>query len=174
MFSTPSDIVKKFELEPHMKVADIGAGSGEYSFAAARMALNGMVFAVDVQKELLARIDSEAKAKHLSNIKIVWGNAEERNGIKLADGSIDACIAANILFQVENREVFAEEICRIIRPRGKLLVVDWNSSFGGTGPKPQDIVPKTLAREIFEKAGFFVEREIPAGEYHYGLVFRKK
>jgi hypothetical protein len=51
-------------------------------------------------------------------------------------------------------------------------VVDWEDSFGGMGPHPDCVICKQAAIDLFEAAGFILEREYPAGEHHYGLAFR--
>jgi hypothetical protein len=55
-----------------------------------------------------------------------------------------------------------------------VLVVDWSESFGNMGPRDQDIVSKSNAIELFETHGFVLEKEMDAGEHHYGLVFRQQ
>ena len=157
-----------------MKVADLGAGSGHYaSEAGRRVGGEGRVYAVDVQKDLLERVAKEAREAGLSNVEIIWGDAEEKGGTKLRDGAVDAVIAANVLFQLDDKEGFAAEAGRILHPKGRILVVDWLDSFGNMGPRPEGVVGKGAARKIFEEAGFSFESEIPAGEHHWGLIFRK-
>jgi ubiquinone/menaquinone biosynthesis C-methylase UbiE len=157
-----------------MRVADLGAGSGAYTFAAAAIVGDtGRVFAVDVQKDLLSRIKNTAKGNGLYNIEVIWGNSEKLGGTKLREASIDVVIAANILFQIEHKEDFLNEIKRILKMRGKALVVDWSGSFGGMGPHPQALVTEEKAKELFESAGLSYEKTINAGEHHYGLIFRR-
>jgi len=55
MFAEPEQNVKQFKLRDDAVVADLGAGAGWYSFAAARACPRGKVYAVDVQKELLEK-----------------------------------------------------------------------------------------------------------------------
>lgn len=157
-----------------MHVADIGVGSGAYVFFAARaVGTDGRVYAIDINKTLLSRVASHADDLHLTNIDVLWGNAELSNGIKLADGAVDAVIASNILFQIEHKEDFAAEVARILRHSGRLLLIDWKDSFGGLGPHPDHVVTEDVARTLFEHAGFTFEKDIDGGEYHYGFIFKK-
>ena len=178
MFANPQENLEKFGLSPGTIVADLGAGSGHYAFAAAKMVkgmeMEGKVYAIDVQKDLLDKIKNEANREHLTNIEIIWGNAEKIGGTKLKEASVDAVISSNIFFQVEDRETFAKEIARILKPNGRLLFIDWSDSFGGIGPKADVIVKEDQAKSFFEKNGFVIERGIQAGSHHYGLVIRKK
>lgn len=156
-----------------MHVADIGAGSGFYTFAASKIVGgNGRVYAIDIQKELLSKIKNEAIKKHLPNIEVIWGNAESPGGTKLRDNSVDAVIASNIFFQVENKQAFVHEAKRILKPKGRLLFIDWRGTSQGLGPKTNEVTASSV-HAIFETAGFKKESEWHAGSHHYGIIFRK-
>lgn len=173
MFSKPETIAQQLELTPGMQVADIGAGAGHYSLAVARRIGNGKVFAIDVQKELLDRINTEAQQKGITNIEIVWGNAEEHEGTRLREASIDVVIVANVLFQIEDKHSFFSEISRILKDNGQLMLIDWSESFGGMGPQAGDVVTMIMARDLASTVGLREDHEIDAGEHHWGIIFRK-
>lgn len=175
VFSDPQRNIEQFNLQPGLHVADIGSGSGAYSLAAARaVGPEGRVYAIEVQKDLIQKLLNEAKTQKLTNIEGVWGDVERLGGMKLADGAVHAAIAANILFQVQDKEAFSKEANRVIRKGGGLLVVDWNESYGGIGPAGENLVTKFQAKDLFESAGFEQLREIQAGAHHYGIIFKKK
>ncbi|MDO8492160.1 MAG: methyltransferase domain-containing protein [bacterium] len=172
-FTDPKSNIEHLMIGEEMKVIDIGAGSGAYVFAAAEIARNGKVYAVDVQKDLLLKIKAEGAKRHLYNIETVWADAEEPGGTKLSDGAMDRAIVSNLLFQVEHREGLVKEVARIIRKKGRILVVDWTDSWGGLGPQAKDVVTAKTARQLFEKVGFKMLKEFNAGDHHYGIVFEK-
>jgi ubiquinone/menaquinone biosynthesis C-methylase UbiE len=178
MFANPRENLEKFGLSPGTIVADIGAGTGDYAFAAAKMVkglkLDGKVYAIDVQKDLLDKVKNEASREHLDNIEIVWGNAEKVRGTKLRDASVDVVIVSNIFFQIEDREIFAKEIARILKRTGRIFFIEWSDSFGGIGPKAEAVVNEDQAKAFFQKNAFAIERSIPVGSHHYGLLIRKK
>lgn len=175
MFSDPEKIMSVLSLKDGMAVADLGAGAGAFSFACARRiaSYNGKVYAIEVQKNLLERIKSEAREKHITNIEILWADIENRGGTKLKDSCIDVAIVANVLFQIENTMGFLDEISRILKPKGEVLLVEWSDSFGGMGPAPEMVVTEEKARALFAKKGFKVVRDIPAGSHHYGLLLQR-
>lgn len=174
-FSDPENNIKQFALAPGMKVGDFGSGSGFYSLAAAKAILpSGQVFAIDIQKDLLAKLKNGARQNHLSNVEIIWGDLEHLGGTKLREGSLDAVVAANLFFQIKNKVGLCLEIKRVLRPNSRVLVIDWAGSFGGVGPIESDVVTKIKMTELFQEHGFILDREISAGTEHYGLIFRKK
>lgn len=172
-FSEPEKVLKQFSVGEDWHVADFGVGSGAYALLAGKHASSGRVYAIDIQKSLLAKVKKEAEEKGIRNIDVIWGNAEKRGGSHLGDGSVDGVIVANLLFQVESKKGVAEEAYRILRHKGRALVVDWTDSFGGLGPHPESVFGKEKARRVFEEAGFEYEQEIDAGEHHYGLILKK-
>ncbi len=109
-------------------VADLGAGTGHYSLLAGEIASRGKVYAVELQKDFLTMIRNKITDARLNNIEIIWGNVEKRGGTKIADSVVDAVIASNILFQVEDKEQFIEEMKRILKPKGRVLLIDWSPS----------------------------------------------
>ena len=157
-----------------MIVADFGSGSGHYVLAVAqKMNNSGVVYAIDIQKNLLEAIKSEAVKRHLSNVDIIWADIEGKDGTKLANGMLDFAIASNILFQINDKEALAREIFRTLKSGGRTAVIDWSASFGGAGPVSKAVVPQKEAERIFIQEGFLEEREFPAGDSHYGIIFKK-
>jgi len=197
-FSDPQKNIQQFGLIEGMKVADLGAGSGAYTVAAARQVGNsGRVYAVEIQKELLSRIKSSADgaANQVSvssrkesassdsmrkvfygatNVEVIWGDIESLGGTKIKDALIDAVIVSNVLFQIEDKKGLVEEAKRILKPKGRVLVVDWKDSFGGMGPHADHVVSEQSAKKLFEESGFSLERSIPAGDHHYGFIAVKE
>lgn len=173
-FAAPGQNIAQFGLGESMKVADLGAGSGHYTLAAAKkVGESGHVYAVEVQKDLLARITNLARDERLSNVEVIWGDVEERGGTKLKDGLVDAVIISNILFQVENKKGLMEEASRILKRGGRILVIDWADSYGGMGPPASDIISSKEARSICGEVGLDFEKEISAGAHHFGFIVKK-
>lgn len=170
MFSDPLKNLKAFGLREDNIVADLGAGTGFYSLAAGMLASRGKVYAVEVQKDFLDTIKNRVSEAHLSNVEIIWGNVEKIGGTKIGDGVVDTVIASNILFQIEDRDGFIEEVKRILKQKGRVLLIDWSETSIMRGA---NIVSKDKARIMFEKKGFILEREINAGDFHYGMILIK-
>ncbi len=173
-FADPERAVDFLNIEPGMTVADFGAGSGAYVFAiASRMAGSGRVYAIDVQKDLLRRIGNEAQRRGLTNVEVLWGDIESESGSKLHDGSANLVLLSNVLFQTEDTHLALEEALRVLKPTGRLVIIDWSESAGAIGPRADHVVSKETALSLAEKVGFSLVREFPAGEHHYGLIFKR-
>ncbi|NOY35365.1 MAG: class I SAM-dependent methyltransferase [bacterium] len=174
-FVNPEEIIKKhFNLQPGMAVADFGAGSGYYTLAAAEIVGDsGVVYAVDIQKDLLEKIKSRAEDEGLKTVEIVWADLDKPEGSRIAENSLDFVIISNVLFQAENKAALATEAFRVLKSGGIAGVIDWSESFGGLGPRPEDVLSKQDCEKLFLEAGFTVEKDFEAGEHHYGFLFKK-
>ena len=155
-----------------MTVGDFGAGSGHYARAAAGIVgQGGKVYAVDVQEDVLKHLKLNSHIHHQTIIETVWGNIEKVGGSHLRDATLDAVILANTFFQVENRYELLAEIKRVLKPGGKLLVIDWAGSYGGIGPAASKVVSEHDAEAFFIQGGFHKVKSFRAGAHHYGIIF---
>ena len=170
-FSDPTKNIEQCGVQAGMDIADLGAGSGFYTIAAAKALMStGRVYAIDAQKDLLSKLKNEATRQGLYNVEVIWGDLDKVNGTKLRDACVDLGLVCNVLFQLENRKGLVSEVKRILKPTGRVLVVDWSDS-GDLGP--EKTVSKESVVKMFEKEGFHLDREIKAGSHHYGLIFKK-
>lgn len=174
MFSVPKKNIEQLQLEPNNVVADFGAGGGAYTIAAAE-ALHGTgkVYAIDVQKDLLTRLENTCREQNLGNVGFIWGDLEHVGGTKLRDNSVDVAIVSNVLFQTTDKKIVLEEMKRILRDKGTLLIIDWTGSFNNLGPTPEQVFPELEARNLIESLRFTFDRNIDAGNFHYGMIFKK-
>lgn len=171
-FTDPRENVIRLGLRDGDRVGDLGAGSGHYAAAAAAaVGKEGKVYAVDIQEDVLSRVKDHAASLGHRNVETVWGNFEKLGGTGLRDHALDAVILSNTLFQLEYKQGAIAEILRILKPGGKLLVVDWKGAYGGMGPAAHHVVPEAEAETLFADAGFRKEKAFEAGPHHYSLVF---
>lgn len=175
MFMHPEQVVGACQLKPTDVVADFGAGSGFVSKASARFVPKGVVYAVELQRGLVERLQHEAKESGINNLYPIWGDIEIDKGTTLADKSVDLVILSNILFQLDDKQGCVSEVNRVLKTGGRVLVIDWSESFGGLGPTVNSVFDLTKAKEVFLKKGFSILTEnLPAGDHHYAIIFKKE
>ena len=173
-FADPKENIKHLELKERDIVADFGTGSGYYAMELARrVGGDGIVYAVDVNKSSLEHLATKARDAKLTNINVLWADAEEVGGTKLKDGLVDSVVIANTLFQIENKEGMAKEAARILKKGKEVLVIDWDSALPGLGPRSGQTVTADMAETIFSKSGFSPVKKFDAGDHHWGMIFRK-
>jgi ubiquinone/menaquinone biosynthesis C-methylase UbiE len=170
-FVQPSQVVHDFGIEPGMRVADFGAGSGVYTHQIAKLLeQKGRIYAIDIQKDLLRRISNEAAQYNHSHVDVIWSDLEHEGGSRLADNFLDVVLMSNVLFQLENKKATLLEAKRILKPSGRLIIIDWSDSFGGLGPHPSQVVTPERALQLIQEVGFTTYRTFATGDNHYGLM----
>jgi len=169
-FISPRKILNdQLVLESTMLAADLGCGSGEWTIPLAEILESGKVYAIDLLDEPLSVIRSKARVHGLENIELVKSDIEGMIS-RLLSNSLDLVLMTNMLFQVKEKEAVFAEARRVLKPEGRILVVEWNEN-AGIGPEKK--VGKGELRKIAEKSGFSLVNEFTAGTFHYGLVLKK-
>lgn len=172
-FASPSAILSELNIAPGMAVADLGAGNGAFTVPLARMVgPQGRVYAVEIQRTLVESLAAQIGKTGLS-VQVLWGDLERLGGTKIADKSCDMVIASNVFFMLENRSACISEIARILKPQGRVAVIDWSEGADGIGPHPEMVVTQAALETLFTAAGFAKQKEFAAGSHHYGLIFSR-
>ncbi len=156
-------------------VGDFGCGgAGYFVFAASKLVgPDGLVYAVDVLRSVLGHIESRKALEHIQNIKTVWSNLEIFGGTPINNSSCDYAVLANILFQNTKRQEIFRETSRMLKPGGKLAVIDWNEGRLFIGPQQKEKVSVSEASTLAAAVGLQERERFPAGKWHYGILFEK-
>jgi len=171
-FVDPIEILDKLDLKDDMIAADFGCGSGGWVIPLAKRLEQGIVYAIDLQEEMLSVLEGKLKAENIQNVRKVLSNIEDKKDLKLSPLSCDLILMTNLLFQVEDRKQVFRQADRILRQKGKVLVVDWNKD--AILSPDQKSVSQDEIKKIAKEFDFELKKEFSAGNYHYALVFEKK
>ncbi len=173
-FLDPERIVEGFGIKMGMSIADFGCGAGYFAILIAeRVGEKGKVFALDVQEHALDSVRAKARALGLDNLETIRTNLEIPGSSSLGDNSQDSVMVHNVLFQSSKKKLILSEAYRILKSGGTLVALEWTKGAGGFGPPDElrlssdDI--ESLAREV----GFGLESKFEAGQFHFGVIFKK-
>jgi ubiquinone/menaquinone biosynthesis C-methylase UbiE len=137
----PRKLLELLKLKDGEVVADIGAGSGYYTFRMARLVgPKGKVLAVDIQKEMLDIIRDRMKKEDLTNVEPVLG---EEADPKLKDGSVDTILLVDVYHEFAFPYEMTEKMVRALKPGGRLVFVEFRLE--------DDRVPIKLVHKMTEK-----------------------
>ncbi len=168
------NIVSQFGLEPGMKAADLGSGSGYFTIELAKaVGESGMITAVDILDTALEMVKAKMATGEIKNVRLVKGNLEVAGSSSLIDDSQDFVLIKNVLFQNDQKSGIIKEAKRVLRPAGKLVIIDWEKGVGGFGPPDEYRTPKESILSLVSQEGLTFEKEITIDAYHFGLMFRK-
>ncbi len=167
-FLNPTEILKELKIKKDFIAADFGCGSGGWVLPLAGILEDGKVYAIDLLEEPLSALRSKMKTFNVLNIEPIQADVEKNS--KLLNNSCDLVLMTNLLFQVDDMNKVLEEAKRVLKEKGRILIVDWehDSALG-----PENKVSVSKVKEIAEKIGFSLEKEFKAGIYHWALILVK-
>lgn len=156
-------------------VADLGCGRSIF-FLYALSSLTGKtgkVFGIDILPEALDSAARDIKHHQLTAIEILKGNLEKNHGVPLTDNSIDSAFLINTLSQSADSLAMLREASRLLKPGGRLVIVDWEKSKSPFGPEMVHRLSGEQIVEILPLASLSKLDDFEAGPYHYGIVATK-
>jgi ubiquinone/menaquinone biosynthesis C-methylase UbiE len=171
----PSRVLLRAGIRERMRVADLGCGAlGHFVFPAAQLVgPKGIVYAVDIQKDVLDLVSRRAKEERIENIRPVWSDIDVYHAANIPDGDVDIVLLVNNLFLSQNRENLVKEMARLTKKGGKAVIIDWIATATPIGPPPDQRVTKEEAMKVMSIPEFSFVEEFDAGRAHYGLVFQR-
>lgn len=137
-------ILDRLALEPGMKVLDVGCGPGRLTIPAARrVGADGQVTALDIQPEMLQRVQKKLAASALTNVRLVCAGAGEGN---VEHETFDRGLLVTVLGEIPDRKAALEEMFQALKPGGILSVTE-------VLPDPDFQTPSTV-RRLATEVGF--------------------
>ena len=144
--------ISKLPVAKNSVVADIGAGSGFYTFRIAPKVIEGKVYAVEIQDDAITYLQKKATALNTKNVMVIKGAEKSPN---LPDGSIDLAIMVDVYHELMYPHEFLQAIKRALKPKGKLLLMEY---------KQED--PTVAIKEEHKMSVHQVSKELKANGYH--------
>ena len=169
-------LFEKGQLQSNMHIADLGCGRlGHVVFPGAKqVGETGIVYAVDVLKDVLESIRKRAATNNLLNVHTVWSNLEMVGATAIPEDSLDAGFIINVLVHSDNRHGILEEAHRLLKNKARLIIVDWAKKGLTFGPPAERYVNFEDIKKWSRLHGFVVQEEFDMGLYHHGLVLFKQ
>jgi ubiquinone/menaquinone biosynthesis C-methylase UbiE len=118
----PQQVVDALDLKPTDVVADIGAGTGYFSFRISPLVSEGKVLAVDIQPEMLDIIDFLKKENNITNVEPILGSVTEPN---LPDESVDLAMMVDAYHEFEYPKEMMEGVVRSLKPGGRVVLLEY-------------------------------------------------
>jgi protein-L-isoaspartate O-methyltransferase len=137
----PTKLMKALQIKPGEVVADVGAGSGYFSFRMAeKVGVKGKVLAVDIQPEMLDIIRQRMKARKVTQIEPVLGAEMDP---KLPAEGVDMILMVDVYHEFSHPYEMTEKMVQALKPGGRLVFVEYR--------KEDDKVPIKLVHKMTEK-----------------------
>lgn len=164
----PEDLLQRAGLRPGMHVADIGCGPGFFTFpAAVLVGPAGKVYAIDISEEMLQVIRERSTARGVTNVLAL---STTEDSLPLPDRTVDVAVVAFVLHEAADRQGFTREVARILKPGGRVLLLEWDAREMPMGPPLRERLSPGESQTLLESAGILVLDRFVPNPYHYGIL----
>jgi len=166
----PSLVLDHLELEDDDVVADIGAGSGYFSFLLAPLVPDGRIIAVDIQQEMLDFLERKKQVEGVRNIETLLGTIEDT---RLPEDEVDLAIMVDAYHEFSHPREMMDSIMEGLKPGGRVILLEYRGEDPTVPIKPLHKMTVKQVRREMEAVGLeFVEVRDFLPVQHF-LVFRK-
>lgn len=165
-------LLRILALVPGMTVADVGAGTGYYSRRIAdAVGPTGKVYAVDVQPEMVAMLQSVAKQRGYGHITPMLGGV---NDVKLGAASVDLALMVDVYHELEFPYEVLASIVRAVKPGGRVVFVEYRAEDLRVPIKPLHKMSEVQIRREAELHPLVWERTASDLPWQHVVIFKKK
>jgi ubiquinone/menaquinone biosynthesis C-methylase UbiE len=150
-------LIEALEVRPGQTVCDMGCGNGFYTIQLARLVgPRGLVYAVDIQPEMLRMLVHNATEARLTNIRPVLGTPVDP---RLPKAAIDMVLCVDVYHEFSHPEAMLARIRESLAADGRLVLAEFRGEDPAVPIKPLHKMTKAQVRTELEPAGFEVVRE---------------
>lgn len=172
LWQKPEQIMDAMGIADASVVADIGAGSGWFTIGLARrVGPRGLVYAEDVQPEMINAIARRVQREGLTNVRTVLGRGSDP---RLPARSLDAVLIVDAYHEITERVTMLRNLGRALKPQGRIGVVDFRLDGTGPGPDAEERVSPDVVVKDAERAGLRLIGQEGFLPFQYFLVFGLK
>jgi SAM-dependent methyltransferase len=168
----PDQIMDALLIAEGSVVAEIGAAGGWFTMKLARrVEPNGMVYAEDIQPEMIEAVHRRAQRENLTRVvRPVLGTSRDP---RLPAG-LDAALIVEVFHEMDDPVELLKKVARSLKPTGRIGMVDFTPGAGGPGPAPEErVAPETEIRAA-EAAGLQLIKREDVPPFMFLLVFGRR
>ena len=157
-------------LAPDAVVADIGAGSGYFSFLLAPLVPRGKVLAEDIDADMLKMVERKKAMSSKKNVETVLGTTTDP---KLPEGGVDAVLLVDTYHEWDHPYEMMTAVLRELRPGGRVYQVEYRGEDSTVQILPHHKMTVAQARKEMEAAGLHWLETVDDLPQQHVLVYEK-
>lgn len=166
----PDKVIAALGLQPGNLVADLGAGGGYFTFRLAQeVAPNGKVYAVDVDRDMVALIAERAKKDASSIVEAVLARPDD----PALPAPVDVVFTSNTYHHIDNRVAYFANLRKYLRPGGRVAIIDFDRRAWLEGLL-RHYTPKEFIQREMEQAGYVLQASDDFLDRQSFLIFTEK
>jgi SAM-dependent methyltransferase len=166
----PDQIMDALGIADGFVVADLGAAGGWFTIRLARrVGPHGLVYAEDIQPQMIDAIGRRVTREGLRNVRTVLGTPSDP---RLPPG-LDAVLIVDAYPEIENPVALLRKVADALKPQGRVAVVDFLPGGGGPGPNADERVAPEAVVAAASAGGLQLTTREPVPPFQFLLVFSK-
>ena len=165
-----SSLIKNMKIKSNEVIADIGAGSGYHAFRIASLVTNGLVYAVDIQPEMLMAIEKTKEFKKVENIKTILGTEKT---VELPKNSVDKILMVDVYHEFSFPVEMINSIKNALKPNGELFLIEYRAEDLKVPIKRIHKMTEKQAVKEMKAAGLALKENIDNLPWQHCMVFIK-
>lgn len=166
-----SKLIQNMKIKSDDVIADIGAGSGYHAFRMAPLAKNGLVYAVDVQTEMLMAIEKNKEISKIKNIETILGTEKS---VEIPKNSVDKILMVDVYHEFSFPVEMISSMKNALKSNGQLFLIEYRSEDPLVPIKSIHKMSEKQAVKEMEAAGFKLKRNIDNLPWQHCMIFIKK
>jgi arsenite methyltransferase len=152
----PNRVIDSLQIRPGDHVADLGSGSGYFTFRLAEaVGPGGKVYAVDIDQAMNDLVREEAKKRGTGNVEVILAGPDDP---KLPPAGVDLIFTVNTFHHIENRIAYFTQLRKYLRPNGRVAIIDFDRRAWFQGLWSH-YTPAEFIRREMEQAGYGLQRD---------------
>lgn len=168
----PDQLVQALQVRPGAAVADIGSGTGYFTWRLAeQVGVNGKVYAVDVQQDMLDRTRQAVEKRNFKNVEYLLATEQSP---RLPERSIDLAFIAYAYHEFADPESTMMAIRRALKPGGRVFVLEYAKESSIAPASPLHRMSFEEIRREIEPLGFVIDQLLDFLPVQHGVVFTIK
>lgn len=164
----PKETLEKFNIKDDGQLLDVGCGIGYFTIPAASLIRKNKIIGIDIVKEILEV--AEDRSQGITNIE--FRQCEEYS-FPVENNSIKYVFACNVIHEVEDKKRYFDEINRVLKETGYLLIIEWNKKEMPVGPPINERISKEEMLELCNSIGLKYIEDVEFSANNYGLILKK-
>jgi len=162
-------LLEALEVKKGQRICDLGCGNGFYTLELARrVGPDGLVYAVDIQPEMLRMLSRRAAEEGLDNIRPILGTVVDP---RLPAGRVDLVLCIDVYHEFSHPELMLARIRESLAAEGRLVLAEFRGEDPAVPIKPLHKMTKVQVRAELEPAGFRLAREFDRLPWQHLLFF---
>ena len=170
IWQKPDAIIRELHLSGAERIADVGAGSGYFTFRFARALPESKVYAIDIEPEMLRHIHHKALSEGVKNVEVIKSTPDDPK----IPADVDLVFLCDVLHHVKDSELWLRKLSMQMKKGSQLVVIEFKEGDLPQGPPAAVKIPKRMLINMILEHNFKLDRDkahfLPYQEF---IIFSK-